>query len=159
MSNFPNEVIIERATALQGQVIRSLGTYSSMSAFKTEDESVNVGEFVAYKTTARNTIVGQAGFSTTANIIGVAVLDDFIASTDIPITNYPKDTTVTVMTRGVIAVTAPADCKPGQYVGVDSTTKKMVFVDKETDLTTGQIQTKFTVERGCKANDIAFIIA
>lgn len=57
---------------------------------------------------------------TADNFVGFVVRDGFINSCETPTEIYKQGDTATIITKGSLFITAPADAKQGQYVSVAS---------------------------------------
>lgn len=57
---------------------------------------------------------------TADNFVGFVVRDGFINSCETPTQTYKKGDTATIITKGNLFITAPADATQGQYVNVAS---------------------------------------
>lgn len=57
---------------------------------------------------------------TASNFVGFVVRDEFINSCVTPTEIYKAGRTATVITKGSLFITAPADAKQGQYVNIAS---------------------------------------
>lgn len=57
---------------------------------------------------------------TAANFVGFVVRDGFINSCETPTETYKQGDTATIITKGSLFITAPADAKQGQYVNIAS---------------------------------------
>ena len=57
---------------------------------------------------------------TADNFVGFVVRDGFINSCETPTEIYKQGDTATIITKGSLFITAPADAKQGQYVNIAS---------------------------------------
>lgn len=54
------------------------------------------------------------------NFVGFVVRDGFINTENVPTETYKKGDTATIITKGSLFITAPANAKQGQYVNIAS---------------------------------------
>lgn len=57
---------------------------------------------------------------TAANFVGFVVRDGFINTENVPTETYKQGDTATILTKGSLFITAPANAKQGQYVNIAS---------------------------------------
>ena len=80
-------------------------------------QDTQIGTPVAFGTN-ENELVNTG--ITADNFVGFVVRDGFINSCETPTQTYKKGDTATIITKGSLFITAPADATQGQYVNVAS---------------------------------------
>lgn len=80
-------------------------------------QDTQIGTPVAFGTN-ENELVNTG--ITASNFVGFVVRDEFINSCETPIDTYKAGRTATVITKGSLYITAPADARQGQYVNIAS---------------------------------------
>lgn len=78
-------------------------------------QDTQIGSAVAFGTNENELI--NTGI-TADNFVGFVVRDGFINSCETPTQTYKKGDTATIITKGSLFITAPADATQGQYVNV-----------------------------------------
>lgn len=80
-------------------------------------QDTQIGTPVAFGTN-ENELVNTG--ITAANFVGFVVRDGFINTENVPTETYKQGDTATILTKGSLFITAPADAKQGQYVNIAS---------------------------------------
>ena len=80
-------------------------------------QDTQIGKAVAFGTNENELVTTGI---TADNFVGFVVRDGFINSCETPTEIYKKGDTATIITKGSLFITAPADAKQGQYVNIAS---------------------------------------
>ena len=80
-------------------------------------QDTQIGSAVAFGTNENELV--NTGITAT-NFVGFVVRDGFINSCETPTQTYKQGDTATIITKGSLFITAPADAKQGQYVNIAS---------------------------------------
>ena len=100
-------------------------------------QDTQIGTPVAFGTN-ENELVNTG--ITAANFVGFVVRDEFINSCVTPTEIYKAGRTVTVLTKGSLYITAPANAKQGQYVNI-AANGTITFTNASGELTPFRVAT------------------
>lgn len=80
-------------------------------------QDTQIGKAVAFGTNENELVTTGI---TADNFVGFVVRDGFINTENVPTQTYKQGDTATIITKGNLFITAPADATQGQYVNVAS---------------------------------------
>lgn len=100
-------------------------------------QDTQIGTPVAFGTN-ENELVNTG--ITAANFVGFVVRDGFINTENVPTQTYKQGDTATILTKGSLFITAPANAKQGQYVNI-AANGAITFTNSSGELTPFRVAT------------------
>lgn len=153
MTNMQKQVSKEMSLGSPGEVLKGLHSLYLENAYSAKDFSVKAGCFVQLD---GNFIKGASGNAITGKIVGVAIKNKYVSSTD-NTDIFPKDDTVSVLQKGVIVIATDKECTEGQYVFLQDTDGALGFDNTTTKAS--HTYTGFKVYKGGGANSVIAIVS
>ena len=153
MTNMQKQVSKEMSLGSAGEVLKGLHSLYLENGYSAKDFSVKAGCFVQLD---GNFIKGASGNAITGKIVGVAIKNKYVSSTD-NTDVFPKDDTVSVLQKGVIVIATDKQCTEGQYVFLKNADGDLVFNNANT--LNDHTYTGFKVYKGGGANSVIAIVS
>ena len=128
MTNMQKQVSKEMSLGSAGEVLKGLHSLYLENAYSAKDFSVKAGCFVQLD---GNFIKGASGSAITGKIVGVAIKDHFINTTE-NTHFFQKNDIATYLSKGCVFIETKTPAKTGQYVFLKNADGALVFNDSET---------------------------